>query len=195
MSMRSHRTIQSMYSVRSELSSASIEGMIGRQPIVPRLVRLENEEKVDVLRTPFMSAPRTLHMNKASQARIRRVQKVIIICFMLFYVASLGMVYLPANFPIGDVKALGTTMGIAETTSSIWAGILASKIGARATLKLCGTIGMVMIFVLYQWRDMLLAEGNPLGLVIFYIGFTGWGGALMCVFLFAENESPPEYLG
>lgn len=116
---------------------------------------------------------------------------------MLFYLASLGMVYLPANFPVGDVKALGTVMGLAETTSSIWSGLLASKFGARTTLKICGITGIVMIMILYIWRDTLLGSSGSgfLGLLIFYIGFAGWGGSLNSVFLFCENESPPEYLG
>ena len=58
-----------------------------------------------------------------------------------------------------------------------------------------GFVGIFTILLLYYAHDFLLMRHSFLGLIVYYIGMVGWGGAYNMVYLIAENETPPEMLG
>jgi hypothetical protein len=49
--------------------------------------------------------------------------------FCLFYVAVLGLMYLPPFLGAGKTNVLGVVMGLSDTTSAIYSGIAAAFIG------------------------------------------------------------------
>lgn len=52
-----------------------------------------------------------------------------------------------------------------------------------------------MILLVYFARDFLFSGSGWLGLILYYIGMCGWGGAFNVIFMVAETETPPELLG
>ena len=122
------------------------------------------------------------------------IQLAIILYFMTFFLGSLGMIYV---VPVlgGNSKQLGMVLGIAESTAGIYSGVITQYIGHKTTFNIFGIIGITLIFLLYLFKDFLLKKHDFLGLIIYYFGMVGWGGAYNMMYLVAENETPPEMLG
>ena len=122
------------------------------------------------------------------------IQLAIIFFIMTFFVGSLGMIYV---VPVlgGNSKQLGMVLGIAESTAGIYSGVITQYIGHKTTFNIFGIIGISSICLLYQYKDFLLQRHDFLGLMLYYIGMVGWGGAYNMLYLVAENETPPEMLG
>ena len=56
-------------------------------------------------------------------------------------------------------------------------------------------MGITTFLLMYVGREFLLVRHSFIGLMVYYVGMVGWGGAYNMLYLFAENETPPEMLG
>jgi hypothetical protein len=120
---------------------------------------------------------------------------MLILClFAAYYFASLGMIY-AAPLLGGKGNTMGLILGLSDTTSSIYSGYAASIYGGTPAFKAFAATGAILIPIVYFGRAFLFDGTGIFGLILYYIGSVGWGGAFNLLFIVAENETPPEMLG
>ena len=86
---------------------------------------------------------------------MRIVQMVIILMFCGFYLAILGIMYLPPYMGVGNVSLMGVVMGLSDTTAGIYSGIVQAYIGENLTFRLFCVLGASMITIVYFSREFL----------------------------------------
>jgi hypothetical protein len=126
---------------------------------------------------------------------MRLIQIAVVCFFATFFMGSLGMIYLAPKIG-GQANVIGFVLGLADSTASIYSGLVTVKIGEEATFRLFATFAIFALAIVYFYRSVLLeGSGGLLGYVIYYFGMVGWGGCYNILYLIAEKETPPELLG
>lgn len=122
------------------------------------------------------------------------IQAVVVAFFISFFIGSMGMIYV-APFIGGKGSVIGTILGLADATASVYSGVAIYKLGEIRTFILFSSLAMACILTVYYARDYILTEDAISGYFIYYIGMVGWGGCYNVLYLIAEKETPPEMLG
>ena len=74
-------------------------------------------------------------------------------------------------------------------------GILVVLCGEQKTFRGFVFVAAFAMFVFYYMRETLLSGRGLSGMLVYYFAAAGFGGAFNIIFMIAESETPPEYLG
>lgn len=135
-----------------------------------------------------------MHSSKSEIRRQRLIQLMVLGFFITLYVGSLGMIYL-APFIGGNTSLIGTILGCADASASVWSGMAAYQFGETRSFGAFAALAVGAITLVYWMADDLLGETAILGYTIYYVGMVGWGGCINLLFIISEQYTPPEWLG